>query len=788
MRRGNGLQGPTVMLLAVFVAACGGGGGGGTTSSTTTTTSTAPGFSYGSPNYQFTVGIAANTLTPNNAGSIKSWSISPALPAGLTFDTTTGAISGLPTADSPTTTYVISGDSSGQQTKSDLAIGVTSNIILNLGDVASPQYIQFDTAHVLTQDVSGHWYLWNYATTAQIANGVSLTPQITYIGAATELAPAAIALAGPTAVIQTASGLEVRSSSTGEVQAEITVNLPLFYVQPPDERVNVGSWWKLASDGSYVCAGNNTSLTCWSPSGQQLFTQSGNYANADVLLNYANTNVIASPTAFLIPLVVAGNGVIETVSTATWTSSMGPSFQGAFSSWFVDGSRFLTTIPAGTQIGTTVAAFNTLFVYSLASVLEDTETMPTLQGLTGQGNWFWTNAQPPLSLYAVGNNTAACMPIPCTMPTPAATYPLQSSPLPIGTFITSISGNALTVIDLSGATPVETSFVLPVGDPGAFTAISPSQFIESSRNGVIIALSPPSAARYFDYGALTSFAGSNTRVVFTTGSGETFSYNLTTNAFETTVQLPPDVRQVVLSSDGSVLADLYGVGGNVNVYSMPSGTLINSFPAQPGPVIGLSGNGAVLAECCTATVPVTGGAAMGYVGDGSLAQLSPDGTLVAASDSISPANYGFGVTPPTTRIYKNGALVAVLPGYTWVLGWPTNSTVIVSTFALSGPLYTDGRISDFTFSGNKIYSATGAAVGAASLGPIYTYQFALGDLAYANFSNVILSITTGATLWASADPPVALAVGNPVGSVPASYFTGSTVVFSSGNLVLSQPY
>ena len=107
---------------------------------------------------------------------------------------------------------------------------------------------------------------------------------------------------------------------------------------------------------------------------------------------------------------------------------MGPAFQGGFSSWFVDGSHFLTTIPAGTQIGTTVAAFNTLFVYSLASVLEDTETMPTLAGLTGQGNWYWTASDTsPLAIYAIGSNLASCMPIPCTMPTPTATYNLAPS-------------------------------------------------------------------------------------------------------------------------------------------------------------------------------------------------------------------------------------------------------------------------------------------------------------------------------------------------------------------------
>lgn len=745
-------------------------------SKTSTATLTATTLSYGSPNYQYTVGIAANTLTPSNANSIQSWSISPALPAGLTLDTTTGAISGTPTADSPTTTYVITGASSGgHQTKLDLAIGVTSNILLNLGDVGSLQFIQFDTAHVLTQDSSGNWILWNYATAAQIASGVSL---ITYIPPDNGDNPetlTVVGLAGPTVVIHTPSGLEVRSSATGQVLAEIPVHL---------------QWWKLATDGSYVCAGNGTGLTCWSPSGQLLFTESGNYLTA---------NVLASPSTLLIALGAAGNGVIETVSTAGWTSSVGPAFQGTFSSWFVDGSRFLTTIAAGTQIGTTIAAFNTLYVYSLASVLEDTETMPTLQGLTGQGNWFWTTAQPPLNIYAIGNNTASCIPIPCTMPTPTATYtlspPYPPSPLvPIGTFIASISGNALTVIDLSGATPVETSYTQPLANPTAFAAIAPSQFIVGNGDGVIIDGSVPSSPRYFGYGQLKGFAGSTTRVVFTTASGDTLSYNLTTNAFETTVQLPGTVRQVALSADGSVLAAVSGLG-NVDVYSMPSGTLINSFTSPiTVETIGLSSTGTVLIElvcgpepCSGQTIPVAGGAPSVYPGVLAAPQLSPDGTQVAVSDTLSPSGTVLAAQlPPTTKIYHDGALVTTVPG--WVLGWPTNSSFIVSTFTFTGQLLTGGQLNNFIFNGDEIYSATGVLLGSSPIGANYSLQFLSSDLVFANTNSTILSATTGATTWASADPPLLLAVAGPVGTLPANFFTGSAVVFSSGNLIVAQPY
>jgi hypothetical protein len=68
----------------------------------------APNPSY-SPNSQtFTVGTAITTWTPSNAGgTAASWSISPALPAGLSFSSATGAISGTPSASSVATTYTV---------------------------------------------------------------------------------------------------------------------------------------------------------------------------------------------------------------------------------------------------------------------------------------------------------------------------------------------------------------------------------------------------------------------------------------------------------------------------------------------------------------------------------------------------------------------------------------------------------------------------------------------------------------------------------------------------------
>ena len=62
--------------------------------------------SYTSPN-TFVTGTAISALIPAVSGTVTSYSISPALPAGLTMSTSTGIIAGTPTTATPTATYTV---------------------------------------------------------------------------------------------------------------------------------------------------------------------------------------------------------------------------------------------------------------------------------------------------------------------------------------------------------------------------------------------------------------------------------------------------------------------------------------------------------------------------------------------------------------------------------------------------------------------------------------------------------------------------------------------------------
>ena len=93
--------------IAALVASCGGGGGGGPPP-----VQAPSGLSYAGP-LTGRVAVPVSSLSPTITGSVTSYSVSPALPAGISLNTSSGVISGTPTAAVPTATYMITASNSG---------------------------------------------------------------------------------------------------------------------------------------------------------------------------------------------------------------------------------------------------------------------------------------------------------------------------------------------------------------------------------------------------------------------------------------------------------------------------------------------------------------------------------------------------------------------------------------------------------------------------------------------------------------------------------------------------
>lgn len=93
--------------------------------------SAAPVITYSPATNIYTVGTTIGALSPTNTGSAaNSYSVSPALPTGLTLNTTTGTITGTPTKATPTDAYVVTATNSVGSGTFRLTITVNSTPIL----------------------------------------------------------------------------------------------------------------------------------------------------------------------------------------------------------------------------------------------------------------------------------------------------------------------------------------------------------------------------------------------------------------------------------------------------------------------------------------------------------------------------------------------------------------------------------------------------------------------------------------------------------------------------------
>ena len=101
-----------IPLLMTLLSACGGGGDSGGDVNRPPPIVAPTGLTYLSAP-AFTIGTPITALAPSVTGSVTSYSVAPALPAGVTIDPSTGVISGTPLGLSPATSYLISAQNAG---------------------------------------------------------------------------------------------------------------------------------------------------------------------------------------------------------------------------------------------------------------------------------------------------------------------------------------------------------------------------------------------------------------------------------------------------------------------------------------------------------------------------------------------------------------------------------------------------------------------------------------------------------------------------------------------------
>jgi hypothetical protein len=661
---------------------------------------------------------------------------------------------------SASASYVVTAQNSGGQSTVSLTIAVNAGPLLTLGHQSGIAATRATATRVLSVEfgLPQHWILWDYAAASVIATGTA------GCGPTGSCPQNLIDMAGSTAVIVGPTGFEIRAASDGQVLGNISKP---FVVN-----------WMLATDGSYIATWGGTDLSAWSTSGQLLFSKSGNYGGA---------SVFAAPNELRVAWGPAGQSVVETIAVPGGASTTGPQFNGLFSSWFTDGTRFITL------------AGSTALIYSKDGVqLGSIASVPAAATLVGQGNWVLVNPNynPPITIYPAAGVT----------PAPAATYNLGAPVVALASGMTigvlHENSSVMNVIDLSGAAPVKADYTAPVrlnGQPGTappYAAASASQWVVGNPDGVLLdGASLAGTPRYFGFGRAWSIAGGTGHFAIATALRTILYFNSGTLAMEGQIAFP--ASELTMSADGTLLAaqgasDAYGVYP-VQVYNLPAASLQYTWPytysSASGGVIPrdiiLSASGNVLGQVLN-TLPAgtitlqasapTGGSTIFSIPVSSPSdirywpaiRITPDGTLVAAQTVAASGQM------PAANLLQNGTLVTAFSGLPG--GWLDNSRLLVNNYTATP----DALI---LYSGCSIYGPNGSPTSAACALPeeVRRLQPLTSDTIFIPATNQIRVVSTGALSWMSGD-------AFEWQQSPQAAVAGSTVIFVSGIDLLAQSF
>jgi gliding motility-associated-like protein len=193
-----------------------------------------PQISYTTPNVYYET-VSITPLVPNKNGTVvNSFAISPALPAGLNLDTSTGIISGAGTVQSPRTTYTITATNTTGTGTASVDITVTIPPPSGLSYVNPPTYFTGTAISTLTPTVTGFvasysidkalptGLFFNTSTGAITGTPTQAIPRTIFTITATNVAGASSYALPITVLIPAPSGLSYNTPNVYEEGVDIT--------------------------------------------------------------------------------------------------------------------------------------------------------------------------------------------------------------------------------------------------------------------------------------------------------------------------------------------------------------------------------------------------------------------------------------------------------------------------------------------------------------------------------------------------------------------------------------
>ena len=185
--------------IGLFLLGCGGGGGGSSAPVIQAPTA----LIYSSNPAIYTKGTAITANSPSSSGgAATSYSVNPPLPVGLSFNTSTGVVSGAPTVVAATAAYIVTATNGGGSTTASLTITVNDVAPSSLTYSTNPAtYIKGTTITANTPSSSGGAVV-SYSVSPSLPTGLSLNTSTGAINGT----PTAVTAAGSYTVTATNSG------------------------------------------------------------------------------------------------------------------------------------------------------------------------------------------------------------------------------------------------------------------------------------------------------------------------------------------------------------------------------------------------------------------------------------------------------------------------------------------------------------------------------------------------------------------------------------------------------
>lgn len=320
---------------------------------------TAPVISYSPNSNVYLTGTSITNKTPiNTGGTVVSWSINKSLPAGLSFSTSTGVISGTPTTVTGADTYTITATNTGGSNSTTISITVNTPL-------ASPTftYSPSSNTYVTGMTITNKMPISTGGAIASFSISRSLPAGLFFNTGSGLISGTPTVTSSNTAYAIT--GTNASGSSTFTIN--LTVNAPVVSVPnisyTPSSNtftygITIPNLLPTNSGGTIASFSISPSL----PSGLSFNTSTGLISGTPTTPHAATNYTITATNAggnstFVVSITVQKAPlVIIAVSTSKLPGHVNPTFEVIYSGFqFTDSSASLSTLPTVTTNAVTLS-------------------------------------------------------------------------------------------------------------------------------------------------------------------------------------------------------------------------------------------------------------------------------------------------------------------------------------------------------------------------------------------------------------------------------------------------